>query len=98
MVGIQGLGGIPEPANNRQAQGKDRPSTPVTPASSDDDVSISTEAAKASAAGDIVRRSEESTDIRAERIEQAKQNIEEGTYRVQEVVLQVASRIAHYVS
>lgn len=98
MVGIQGLGGIPEPANNRQAQGKDKPSIPATPVSNDDDVTISSDAAKAAAAGNIVRQSEQTSEIRDERVEQAKQNIEEGTYRVQAVVLQVASRLTKYVS
>jgi len=98
MVGIQGLGGIPEPANNRQAQGKDRPTAPVTPESADDGVSISNEAAQAATAGNIIRQSGQADVIREERIEQAKQNIEEGIYRVQEVVLQVAARLSRFVS
>ena len=37
-------------------------------------------------------------ELRQERIEQAKERIEEGTYKVQDVVRQVASRLTRFVS
>ena len=96
MVGIQGIGEIPEPANSRQVQGRSK-SPDSAPASATDGVQISQEAVEASQAGDLVARTVDQSGVRHERIEQAKQNIEQGTYRIQEVVLQVADRLAQFV-
>ena len=42
-------------------------------------------------------RSEEASELQARRIEAAKQHIEEGTYKVQEIVEQIAARISPYI-
>ena len=96
MVGINGIGGFPEPVNTKQVSG---PKAPALLAQTQpvDGVEISPEALNASSRGQLVSRSETADKLRLERIAQAKENLEQGVYRIQEVVLQVADRIAQYV-
>lgn len=98
MVGINGIGAVdgtnePVPAEKRV---RDRAKGPAGEA---DAVSISSEAVQAADATRLARAAEElsANEIQQRRIEEAKRNIEEGTYRVQSVVLEIASRITGYV-
>lgn len=94
MVGINGIGGVPEPTNTGPNRKLPAPPPEVAPS---DDVEISQEAVSASSRGQLITRSEDTSQLRVERIAQAKENLEQGVYRVQEVVLQLADRIAQYV-
>jgi len=96
MITIQGIGGVPEPAGPKQTQNRDK-TPPADTAVAGDGVSISPEASQAATAGDIVRQTSQQSDVRQVKIEQARQNLEEGTYKVQEVVLQVAARLSQYI-
>ncbi len=96
MVGINGIGGIPEPVNTKQVSGPKAPALQANVQQADG-VEISVEALNASSRGQLVSRSETADQLRSERIAQAKENLEQGVYRIQEVVLQVADRIAQYV-
>lgn len=89
MVGINGIGGPSEPVNPRQGPRHVKQVSAPSAAASDG-VQISPEGAAVSAAG-------KGSELRDARIQQAKDNIEQGVYRIQEVVLQVADRIAQYV-
>ncbi|PCJ51269.1 MAG: hypothetical protein COA73_17915 [Candidatus Hydrogenedentota bacterium] len=97
MIGIQGIGGVPEPAGPKQTQSRDKTPPDVATTAAGDGVSISPEASQAATAGDIVRQSSQQSEIRQAKVDQAKQNLEEGTYKVQEVVLQVAARLSQYI-
>lgn len=92
MITIQGLGGPSEPAPTRPGPGRDR----AQAATKSDDVSFSEVAVQIASAGQAASRSR-GVELRQERIEQAKESIERGTYRIQEVVLQVADRLARFV-
>ncbi len=96
MINIQGIGGVPEPAGPKQTQSRDK-TPPADVSTVGDGVSISPEASQAATAGDIVRQTSQQSDVRQVKIEQARQNLEEGTYKVQEVVLQVAARLSQYI-
>jgi len=97
MVGISGIGIYAEPANprrvnnlrteaERSAQGVDEESAPVT------------DGATLGAAALILAKANEQDDpLRMERLEQIRKSLEQGTYRVQEVLLKVAARIAKFV-
>ncbi len=97
MVSIQGIGGIPEPSESRQSQGRAKAQASPPPGQAEDGVEISAEAAQASRAAQVVAQTSNEPAVREERIAQAKENIEQGVYRIQEVVLQVASRLSRYV-
>jgi flagellar biosynthesis anti-sigma factor FlgM len=103
MVGIQGLGGIPEPKsggpsktrNERETIARDGSATSA--ASSGDDVSISSEARAAAEIGRLAVLAKTQDDIRADRVAQAKQNIEKGLYKDPEVVAKVAEKLLKYL-
>ena len=101
MVGINGIGGIPEPANAKQVQDRTKAPGVVSSEAKDDSqendgVTISGRAERAAEAAEFVANSPGEF-IREEKVAAAKQDIEEGTHHVQEVVLDVAKRIARLV-
>ena len=102
MVGIYGINGIPEPATTtpEPARGK-RPQVraDVPSSSGQDHVELSAEAQQVSAAARLVEAAKaKSEEIRTDRIAEARKQLEEGTYRIQEVVLAVAARVSSYLA
>jgi anti-sigma28 factor (negative regulator of flagellin synthesis) len=93
MLGINGIVGLPEGTSSTQASDRSRRLETQAPGTRDD-VAISPEARDAAKIISMLRESEQSAQIRQERVEQAKQNIEQGAYKVVDVVKIVASRIA----
>jgi len=102
MVGIYGITGIPEqpaaiptdPARDKRPHG-----VPVGLAPESDLATFSAEAKDASAAAKLVEAAKaRSEEIRADQIEAARRQLEEGTYRIQQVVLVVAARVSKYLA
>ena len=97
MVGISGIGIYAEPANPRRVNElrteAERSAADVAdkPAPLADGVTLGT------AALVLAKASEQDDPLRAERIAQIRKSLEQGTYRVQEVLLKVAARIARFV-
>jgi anti-sigma28 factor (negative regulator of flagellin synthesis) len=95
MGGIQGIGGPLEPVNPNNANGRSRrPENRPAAKAADDTVHVSPEAA------DLAKLSSIASEVdthRAERIAQAQENLQNGTYKVQEVLEVVASRISRYI-
>jgi len=95
MGGIQGIGGPPEPVNLNTASGRSRrPENRPTETTSDDSVQVSPEGAKLAKLTGIASEVDAQ---RIEKIEQARENLQNGTYKVQEVLEVVASRISKYI-
>lgn len=94
MVGIQGIGGVPEPKSDRpeNARGQNAP-VAESGSTSQDDVLISNQAHAAARLAETINAAATQPDIRADRVEQAKQAIERGDYKNPEIVAQVAARI-----
>ena len=105
MVGIQGLGGIPEPKSGgpakvrseRESETRTLNSTTAS-SSSEDNVSISSEAQVAAEVARLVNASRTETDVRSDRVEAARARIEQGSYKDPEVVSQLADRLFKYLS
>lgn len=105
MVGIQGLGGIPEPKSGgpakvrseRESETRTLTSTTAS-SSSEDNVSISSEAQVAAEVARLVNASRADTDVRSDRVEAARARIEQGSYKDPEVVSQLADRLLKYLS
>ncbi len=105
MVGIQGLGGVPEPKSERPAKVRsDREATARETTSSNaevsakDDVNISVEAKAAAEVGRLLQLSKTQEEIRADRVAAAKERIARGDYRNPEVVAKVAERLLKFLS
>ncbi len=105
MVGIQGLGGPPEPKSGGPAKVRgERDNTSPTsnsgtsaPTTSSDNVQFSSEAQVAAEVARLVQSSSAQTDIRAERVEAARARLEQGSYKDPEVVSQVADKVLKYL-
>ena len=97
MVGIHGIDGISELANRRRVDVRATNSVATT-VDSEDNVSISRDAQTAAAVAQAQAISEQAAEIREERVAQARESIEQGTYRIQDVVKRVAARIARYIA
>ena len=104
MVGIQGLGGVPEPKsggpakvrNERDNEAREVTSTTAS-SSAEDNVRISSEAQAAVEVARLVQASSTQTDIRADRVEAARARIEQGSYKDPAVVAKVADKILKYL-
>lgn len=95
MVGIQGIGGVPEPRPERPSGVRDNRSNPsADQEASSDGVVISSEAQAAAAVTRIIQATTDESQVRADRVEEARQSIERGDYRRPDVVRTVAERIS----
>ena len=100
MVGIQGLGGVPEPKPERPASVRERNAAAGSASESSKDgveISNAAQAAAASIAKTIQAAQTNIPDVREERVEAARQAIERGDYRRPEIVAKVADRISKYL-
>jgi anti-sigma28 factor (negative regulator of flagellin synthesis) len=101
MVGIYGISGIPEPANTTSEPTREKRNqvqAEVLSSTEQDHIVLSAEAQQASAAARFVEAAKaKSEEIRAERIAEARKQLEEGTYKLQEVVLAVAARVSRFL-
>lgn len=104
MVGIQGLGGIPEPKSGGPAKVRSEKenetrslNTATANSASEDNVTISSEAQVAAEIARMVQASRSESDIRAERVEAARARLEQGSYKDPEVVSQMADKILKYL-
>lgn len=89
MSGIQGIGGFSVPGVSNGLPRTDRNENAT--AGRDDEVDLSSEAQELAAAV------KQSSAIREEAVARARENIEQGTFRLQKVVLEVAARITPYL-
>ena len=97
MVGIHGVGGIPEPKTDRPAKVRERENNAVQTAPAKDDVVISCEAQAAAKLAGSIRQLNTVPDVRQERVTAAKEHLDRGDYRNPEVVAKVAERISKYL-
>jgi anti-sigma28 factor (negative regulator of flagellin synthesis) len=98
MAGIQGIGGVPEPAPDRSAGVRDKKrDESVKSALTQDDVLISSEAQAAAKIAQLLQVAREQSEIRAERVSAAKAALERGDYKKPEVVQVVAQRIQDFL-
>ena len=97
MVGIQGIGGIPEPKPDRPANARDsKESAKASAAASKYGVTISTEAQAAATLAQTIQVAASQPDIRADRVAEVRETIERGDFKNPEVVAQFADRIGKF--
>ena len=96
MVGIEGISGIRQSANTGRGEDRrQRVSTQHT--APHDEVQFSSDARRAEEISRLVAQVNGQSVVRAERVAEAKRDIEQGAYRLQSVVLQVAARVSGHV-
>lgn len=94
MVGIKGVGGVPEPTPERPTNVRDRKREEVKSAPSQDGVQISSEAQEAAQASRLTQMAKQEPDVRADRVAAARERLEQGSYKESGVVAEVARRIS----
>jgi anti-sigma28 factor (negative regulator of flagellin synthesis) len=95
VIGIEsvGLGPIREQQNVNVGSAQRKPAS-AAPAAT---VAFSAEGQEASEVAQLAQRVAQESEVRAEMVAEAKQNLEEGTHRMQDVVRFVAARLTRYV-
>ena len=99
MVGINGIGGIPEPKSDRPANVRDNKQSdaPDQASGSDDDVVISSQAQAAAVVAQSIKAAEGQGEVRIERVEEAKAALERGDFKNPEIVQIVADRLEKHL-
>lgn len=99
MVNFESIASVPLRSVAPELKGATEPTRKDAPQAPADAVQFSSKSEEAAAVARIRARAEErQSEIREEKVQQAKQRIEEGTYRLQEVLLTVAGRLTKYVA
>ena len=94
MSGIQGVGGVSGPDPDRPAAKPDaKPAKGQDSPSSGDGVAISSEAQAAARIAALINAADDQPDIRADKVQAAKEAIERGDYNNPDIVSEIASRI-----
>jgi hypothetical protein len=95
MVGVQGIGGVAGPGGPG-GQPPRNTKTVDTSTAVHDEVSLSREAKDTATAARLLAASD--SPIRDESVARARENIEQGSFRLQQVVLSVAARVSRFIS
>lgn len=99
MVGVQGIGGVPEPKPDRPANVRDRnQSASASDVKAQDDVVISSEAQAAAKLASLIKAAGTQPDIRADRVDAAKASIARGDFKKPDIVAQVAQRLSNLLN
>ena len=98
MVGVKGVGGIPEPTPERPSNVRNRQKNDSQGVSSKDGVRISSEAKQAADVARLLEIAKNEPDIRPERVAAAKQAIEDGEFLLPGAIAEVAKRISKLVT
>jgi len=93
MINITGIGNLNELQVARPVKGSRNLSAENAPLGKRDDLQISTEGKEAVEVAQFLRESAKVQEIRQERVEAAKENLEQGRHRVEEVVHAVAAAL-----
>ncbi|MDZ4860632.1 MAG: hypothetical protein SGI88_16775 [Candidatus Hydrogenedentes bacterium] len=98
MVGVQGVGGLPEPTPERPVNARDkrRDEAGSASVSSVDDVLISSEAQAAAKLTSLVALARQD-DVRQDKVDQAKQALDRGDHKNPEIIAKLAERISKFV-
>ncbi len=97
MTGLTGIGNLNELQVARPLKGARNLSAGNAPGTKSDGVQISAAGQEAAEVARFVRESEQADEIRQERVEAAKQRLEQGRERVEEVVNIVADALVGYL-
>jgi anti-sigma28 factor (negative regulator of flagellin synthesis) len=99
MVQIHGIGGIPEPVPDRPNGPRDRRgNNSVNQETSRDGVDISAQGRQAADIARVRAIADQEPDIRPERVAEAREAIERGDYKKEEIIVEIAKRLENLLS
>lgn len=106
MVGLQGLGGVPDPKPGGPAKVRNDRDNAVdsargtgdsSAAAGEDGVVISSEARAAAAVVQIIESTRTQTEIRTDKVDAARERLAQGSYKDPQVVSQLADKLLKYL-
>lgn len=97
MIGVTGIGSLKELQVARPVKGDRNLPVNDLPETGKDALDISEAGKEAAEVARFIRASAGDSEIRQERVDEAKQNLEEGRQRVEEVLNAVAEALLSYV-
>ena len=98
MVGIQGVGGVPEPSPERPANVRDRRRDEnVAQSAAQDGVENSDRAQEAVNVSRFVELAREESEVREERVAEARERLDREDFRLPERVAEVARRLSRFL-
>ena len=97
MLNITGIGNLNELQVSRPLKGARNLSADRTPTENQDGVQFSPESQSAAEVARFIRESAKAKEIRQERVDAAKENLEQGRHKVEEVIHAVAAALVGYV-
>lgn len=96
MVTVLGIGGPPDPLVPRGVGSRDHKQQRASEAPHDA-IAVSAEALEAAESARLAQLAQSKSEIRDARVEEAKEKIREGTYKVADVVTEVAARLTRFL-
>jgi hypothetical protein len=97
MVGINGIGGVPEPKGERPAKVREKERDVGQVVAQRDDVVISSEAQAAAKLANSLQSIALESDVRTNRVDAAREHLASGQYKNPDVVAIVAERVGKYL-
>ena len=97
MVGVQGVGGVPEPQSDRSTGVRGRRDDDARArenVAQEDGVAISPEAQEAASVARYVQIAKDEPDVRADRVVEARAALERGEYKHPEVMATIAEKLS----
>jgi len=99
MVNIHGVGGVPEPTSDRPSGTRDkRRDNNVNADSRQDGVDISSKGRQAADIARIKAIADQEPDVRPDRVDQARQAIENGDHKKESVIVEIAKRLEDLIA
>jgi anti-sigma28 factor (negative regulator of flagellin synthesis) len=100
MVTIHGVGGVPEPTPDRSSGARDkrRDNNVNSEGGRKDGVDISSQGHQAADIARIKAIADQEPDIRPDRVEQARQAIDNGAHKDEGVIVEIAKRLENLLS
>ncbi len=98
MVGIKGVGGVPEPAPSGPSNVRSRRREEEAKAAAQQDgVAISSAAQEAANVSRLTKMAKEMDTVRAERVRQAREQLDQESFKLPEVLAAVAKQLSKYL-
>jgi anti-sigma28 factor (negative regulator of flagellin synthesis) len=94
MEGVRGIGGVPEPNPERPSGARDPQRSESQSDQVKDGVRISSEAQEVSNVARLLQAAEGDEDVRIEKVEEARRHIAEKTYKLPEMVAEIARKLS----
>ncbi len=97
MVGITGVGGVPDPTPERPSNVRNKKKDEPQGAAGQDGVQISAEAQSAANLRHLLEIAKDEPDIRADRVREAREALDQEAFKLPGAIAEVARRLSPFI-